>query len=173
MPTPFDTLYALRKSYEAPLSPTQLGQLLNAVAWAHRNAGWGLYRKPNGAHVPQPKTGIPISQDILVNPTTKVYVDCLSDAEGQAKPVWQEHADPNADPTRFVAPVDYLGDTITPVKPPVELPPSAPDSSLQAQIDQLEFRLDVTQKALELVINRLNAPIRTTTSYYHSHEVKL
>ncbi len=81
-----------------------------------------------------------------------------------------------------VEPFDYLGVGV--VVPP---PPPPSETSLQDQINKiaeslvitslgvnnLAFRLDVAVKALELLTARVNAPIRTTNSLYHSHEVKL
>ncbi len=84
-----------------------------------------------------------------------------------------------------VEPFDYLGVGVPIVPPPP--PPPVESKGLQDQINSLQqalatvalevsnlaFRLDVAVKALELLTARVNAPIRTTNSLYHSHEVKL
>ncbi len=119
MPKPYDTLVALRKTYPTPMSNDELGALLNAVAWAHRDEGLGLFAKPNGANTCQPRTGILISRDYLVYEDGRGY-DVLLDAEGRATPTWgREH---DMDTTRWVAPVDES--IVLPPKPPVTLPPS-------------------------------------------------
>lgn len=112
--TPLQTLQALREGYPTPMSNDQLGQLLNAVAWAHRDEGLGMFGKPTGANCRQPRTGTRISRDYLVYQDGRGY-DVFVDAEGKATPVWgREHA---MDVRRWVAPVDVT----------VELPPSLPE----------------------------------------------
>jgi hypothetical protein len=44
-----------------------IGEILNAVAWAHRADGWGLSYKASGKHIDSPVG--PIAEDILQLPT--------------------------------------------------------------------------------------------------------
>lgn len=112
--TPFDTLVELRQDYPTPMTPAQIGELLNQVAWVHRESGYGLLRKPGGANCPQPGTLILVSHDILMLPDGRIF-DCLIDAEGDADPTWSEKNPVN--PKLWVAPVD----------PDIAVPPHPPD----------------------------------------------
>jgi len=120
--TPLDTLVELRKTYPTPISNSQLGELLNAVAWKHRAEGYGLLAKPNGAHCLQPQTGTPIARDILASTAGK-HFDVLVDAEGAAKPVWQDKGQYQS--SRFVAPVDITVPLPQPLIPPTQPPTAA------------------------------------------------
>ncbi len=123
MTKPFNTLERLRAGYPTPMSNEQLGQLLNATAWAHRADGFGLFRKPSGGHCPQPQTGIFVSRDILMLPDGQMF-DCLIDAEGAATPTWGEK-DPR-DPKLWVAPVDAAIALPPPVTGPTAEPTTIP-----------------------------------------------
>src|SRR5262245_25984429 len=82
------TLERLRPLYPTPMSPAQLGDYLNRVAWEHRSEGWGLHRKTGGSRCPSPKSG-DVSCDILVhNPTGGVF-DVLIDGTGAGVPYWR------------------------------------------------------------------------------------
>jgi len=119
--TALDTLVELRKTYPTPMTNGQLGELLNAVAWKHRAEGYGLLAKPNGAHCLQPQTGTPIARDILASTAGK-HFDVLVDAEGAAKPVWQDKGEYQS--SRFVAPVDMSVPLPQPLTPAVTQPPT-------------------------------------------------
>jgi len=114
--TPLDTLKALRLTYPTPMRNEQLGQLLNAVAWTHRDGGYGLLKKPSGANCQQPQTGILISRDILGWRDGSIF-DCLIDAEGKAEPTWGRKNP--VDPSRWTPPVDAS----VSLPPPVVTPP--------------------------------------------------
>jgi hypothetical protein len=118
MTTPFNTLERLRRDYPTPMSTEEIGQLLNAVAWAHRADGFGLLRKPTGANCRQPQTGTLISRDILMLPDGRIW-DCLIDAEGRGMPTWNPKQ--ALDHARFVAAVDAS----VALPPPVIVPPVA------------------------------------------------
>jgi hypothetical protein len=120
--TALETLVQLRKSYPTPMSGDQLGALLNAVAWAHRAEGYGLLSKPTGASCRQPQTGTPVSRDILMLAGSGRIFDVLIDAEGQAKPTWDEKT--ALSPSRFVPPVDSTIPIPDPPPPPPPPPPS-------------------------------------------------
>ena len=132
--TPLETLTTLRKTFPTPMSNAQLGELLNAVAWQHRQEGFGLLAKPNGAHCQQPLTGKSIARDILASKGGS-HFDVLVDAEGRAKPIWQDKG--NYDPKRFVdpvsatAPVSHESDTGVPLSQPQG--PTTPTPSFATQ----------------------------------------
>lgn len=114
--TPFETLKSLRAGYPTPMSREQLGELLNGTAWMHRAEGWGVLSKPNGSNCPQPQTGQLISTDILFHLPTLIIYDVLIDADGQAKPTWNDAGSMEAG--RFVKPVDAAVPQPGPTPPP-------------------------------------------------------
>jgi hypothetical protein len=86
--------------------PHELGQLLNAVAWKHRAAGWGLSTKPHGTNVPAPD-GTPIAEDILHHGPSDTLWDCLGAAGERAEPAWfrvAHHRDWNGRPWKAPVP---------------------------------------------------------------------
>jgi hypothetical protein len=121
--TALDTLVELRKIYPTPMSNSQLGELLNAVAWKHQAEGYGLLAKPIGANCLQPQTGTLVARDILASTAGK-HFDVLVDAEGAAKPVWQDKG--AYQPSRFVSPVDSTIPLPPTPPPPPPLPPTSP-----------------------------------------------
>lgn len=134
-----ETLAAVRATYptDRGLTREERAALLNAVAWAHRDEGVGLEKKPGGDNVPQPRTGILIAQDILRFPGN-IGRDVLKDAEGAAEPAW---GDPGpADPATFVAPVEPIGASQPPVDPPPVDPPPVPPN-IEARLTALEARV--------------------------------
>lgn len=106
----FPTVERLRAQYPTPMSPTQLGEFLNRVAWEHRAEGWGLLRKGGGHRCPAPQ-GVSISCDILVHAPSIRHFDVLSDAENAAIPVWRDVGpcvlgpSSGCDMSNFLAPV--------------------------------------------------------------------
>jgi hypothetical protein len=64
----YQTLVAVCNGYPWPTvqKDEHLGEILNAVAWVHRDEGWGLSRKTGGRHVDSPVG--PIAEDILQLP---------------------------------------------------------------------------------------------------------
>lgn len=134
-----ETLKAERAKYptDRPLTPAELGALLNAVAWAHKDEGVGLEKKTGGFNVPQPKTGIPVASDILRFPGN-VGRDVLGDADGAAVPVW---GDPGpADPATFVAPVDPAV-TPQPAPDPAPTPDPEPAPFATSELQQIQCGL--------------------------------
>uniref|UniRef100_A0A6M3JQQ5 Uncharacterized protein n=1 Tax=viral metagenome TaxID=1070528 RepID=A0A6M3JQQ5_9ZZZZ len=106
---PFDVCRALtaeRVKYTAPLSPAQLGALLNDAALAV--PGTRLLPKPAGNNCPQPVTGTRISCDYLVR--DGMGYDVLADSENTAIVTCGDSTGPVVD---SIAPVAY-GDTVPP-----------------------------------------------------------
>lgn len=63
-----------------------LGNILNAVAWANRSAGWGLNQKTSGHRCPSP-AGV-IACDVLHHNPSGVIYDVFIDTENSAQPTW-------------------------------------------------------------------------------------
>jgi hypothetical protein len=104
------TLQQIRPEYPTPMSPAQLAEYLNRVAWIHRAEGWGLLRKDAGNRCPAPQ-GVFVACDILVYAPTAWHFDVIIDAGGASTPAWTDKGpcDPSisgCDMARFVAPID-------------------------------------------------------------------
>lgn len=82
-------LDVVRAQYPELITVNQCAEILNKVAWINRLSGWGLLRKDGGNHGSQPKTGISVSVDWLVNRDLGLGTDCLincpSSTEGPEK----------------------------------------------------------------------------------------
>lgn len=129
------TLQSVRPRFPTPMSPAQLGEFLNTVAWQHRADGWGLLRKDGGNNCPSPATVL-VSCDFLVHAPTATGFDVLIASETEAVPTW---AGPfPIEPARFVAPTDPLT-----VSQPA-IPPAA-----VTQLDRVEEKLDAVSVSLE------------------------
>jgi hypothetical protein len=123
------SVQAERAKYGASLTPSQVGQMLNAVAWAHRAEGWGLLRKGSGNSCPLGDTFI--SCDILIHAPSIKHFDVLIDSEGRAEPNWADAGTCVLSPSsgcemsRFLAPIDPGGSPYVPV-PTASTPPQVP-----------------------------------------------
>lgn len=144
-----DDVRALRAGYPSTLSPAQLGELLNRVAWKNRAAGWGLLAKPGGNNCPAP-SGVLVGCDILFHKPSGLHYDVLGAAgdPGGSIPSWS--ADGPMDVSRWVASTDPGGAS---APAPTPTPTPAPDqtAALRAQIDGLQQQLAyMTQHAKDL-----------------------
>jgi hypothetical protein len=101
------TLEALRAAYPVGWSHEQRGAFLNAVAFKHKDEGWGLLKKPGGNRCPTPQ-GIDVSCDYLVYRPTMQGFDVLVD---ESRPVWRKADTFTDDPERWVAPVSPGGES--------------------------------------------------------------
>lgn len=96
---------AERAKYGTPMTPQQLSDLLNAVAWNNRDAGWGLLSKPGGSNCPFASG--PIACDILFHRPSGLHYDVLIAADpgtGPATPAWQLVGPMST--SRWLAPVE-------------------------------------------------------------------
>lgn len=75
---------AERARYGTPLTPEEMGQIMNAVAWRNRDSGWGVSRKDFGEFCPSPAG--PIACDILHHRPTNIIYDVLIASD---IPAWQ------------------------------------------------------------------------------------
>ena len=123
-----------RAKYGMPLTNSEMGQLINAVAWKHRDAGWGLALKNQGSYTTQPETGIRISRDLLVHPATQTMYDVLIDVAGEGRPGW---GGPIKQDLPFIYPVASEDKEPAPV--PVPIPPV--DENLEERVNAIEVYL--------------------------------
>lgn len=141
---------AERAKYPASMTPAQVAQMLNAVAWSHRAEGWGLLRKGSGNSCPL--NGTYISCDILIHAPSIQHFDVLRDAENAALPQWN-----NVGPcvlsdssgcamSNFLAPFDP-GGGVTP--PPVVVPPSTPSGPVYIPAPSVDLSGLMTRDAAE------------------------
>ena len=75
-----------RAKYGTPPNPSEVGAILNTVAWNNRGAGWGLNRKTGGHRCPSPAGEI--ACDILHHQPTNIIVDVFIASETTANPTW-------------------------------------------------------------------------------------
>lgn len=134
-----DDVRAIRATYGDILSPAQLADLLNRVAWKNRAAGWGLLAKPGGNNCPAP-SGVLVSCDILFHKPSGLHYDVLGaagDPHGSV-PTWGLSGP--MDTSRWLAPVDPGTPTTTTPPPPVPAPQPVEDprvALLTAQVAAL------------------------------------
>jgi len=94
------TLHCMRSDYPTPFqSNAQRVHYLNRVAYAHN---LGLHRDSGSTAAPQPRTGIWVSTDLLVEPNGAVY-DVLVNEE---EPTW-----------RYIGPINTMGNFVPAVQP--------------------------------------------------------
>lgn len=159
--TPEDTLRMLRPSFTDPLSAADVGSLLNAVAWRHRDDGWGLLRKTQGNICVAPDQG-GVACDILTHRLGNgggfvEHFDVLQDAGagGANTPVWI--ADGLIDSTRFVAPIAVV------VSPPPPPPPVLPSIDLGPVLTRLGM-VDQALVSLSAKVDALQIQVATLTT---------
>ena len=142
------TVRAERAKYGVALSPIQLADLLNAVAWQHRHQGWGLLSKGFGNKCPAPQQ-VFVACDVLVHLPTAHHFDVLRDAEGTAEPVWRDAG--VIELNRFVMPMDPNPGTPIPdpgIPPPVDL------SAIMQRLELLDAKLSAWLAAIEQAATR-------------------
>jgi hypothetical protein len=170
----FATLKAERAKYAAAiLTPEEIGIVLNATAWKHRNdagARLGMQAKPSGTASVQPKTGTRIWNGLRIVAADGSHWGedvCGGCSVGQFNPV---RATPGpADKNTFVAPVEtgVTPPPPPPVDPPVDPPApvtSAATADLQQQqltlLLQIVAKLDAQLTAQQEQSTKLEAAIR-------------
>ena len=65
-----------------PMGNDNAARISRAVAWTHRDEGWGLLDKPTGNNV------LGYSVDVIINAREQQIVDCLGSSEAECIPVW-------------------------------------------------------------------------------------
>lgn len=145
------TVKAERAKYPALVTPEQVGEILNAIAWAHR-PNIQLLKKDGGGRCPSPISPLVyISCDIIIwappgtAASATTHVDVLSgasaDGPATAAPYWKsagpcvKSATSGCDMKNAVGPVQP-GDILNP--PPV----TPPSSDLEQRVKALEDRVN-------------------------------
>lgn len=146
------TVQRLRAAYPAKLSPAQVGELLNRIAWEHRADGWGLLKKTGGTMCPVPQGGH-ASCDVLIHAPSVKHFDVLADAEGAATPVWRDVGPCVLGPSsgcamaNFLAPVQPAGGAPAPSPAPTPAPqPPADLGPLYAQVKALTETVEALRR---------------------------
>lgn len=136
----FETLKRIRSKYPSPeaieagavprLTPREIGEILNAFAWAHRNE-IGLQAKDGGTRAFQPVTGRGIWNGVWIKRHGDWGQDVLAGASaGVARPVRGEVYVGQPDKFEFVPPVNPMGEE--PDDPPL------PGLTLEQRVAALE-----------------------------------
>jgi len=140
-----------------------MGAILNAIAWTHRDEGWGLSRKTSGKRVDSPVGEI--AEDILHHRPTGLLYDIWIGAD-VGRPLYVPSVivdvGPPQSPDRvFVAPVQPVGVTpippgpVTPTWPPPTPTPVQPVcrvSEVMAELSVIKAQLAGVLEVLEIVI---------------------
>lgn len=159
----FATLERERAKYGVTVSPVEIGAILNATAWAHRDE-LGLQAKPGGTSAVQPRTFLKIWNGLWIRRNGGDFgQDVLSGASiGIAKPVRGEIYIAQPKLFAFVAPVEPVGV----VQPPSDTgdthPPPVPTFDAT---DILRRLRDAEQRLLALEGPRRVA-LKTNTGHY-------
>lgn len=117
----------VRAQYPTPLGLSHAACLID-IATALGN-GAGLLRKDGGTHIVLPD-GTNVSQDIVMYPDGRIF-DVLGDAEGEARPTWQDKG--TLDPARY-----YRVGSSTPPPPQPPEPPPSHELTLEQRVSRLE-----------------------------------
>lgn len=133
------TVREIRATFGPTLTHEECVLLCNAVAWRHRQTGWGLSRKTSGTRGRLPN-GTEVAHDILHHQPTNELVDILTAAGAESTPAWVPMGPPQSPDRTWIAPVDpaQWGPT---APTPVAAGPSLAD--LAKTLDILQTRLDL------------------------------
>ena len=125
-----ETLARLRGRYGATMTDDECVELLNAAAWAEREAGYGLSRKEFGTRGRR-YDGVECCHDVLMRPDGQ-YWDCIQAAGAESRVGWASMPSGTiTDPRRgWVAPIVPL------VGPEVPVPPVT--TTLEQRVADLE-----------------------------------
>jgi hypothetical protein len=145
-----ESVRAERAKYGATLTPEQMGQLLNAVAWKHRADGWGLSEKPSGNHVPSPQ-GKFVAYDILHHKPTDTLWD-VATGESAYEVKWGQAEHHNNKDRPWLAPVQPSG-AAQPSEPGGTVPSSGSiDALVRAMVAQAVAPLQAEIAAIKKAV---------------------
>lgn len=156
-------------------------EIVKRVAWKLGGGAGLLHKRPeqNGCSVEGERYAV----DIVMYPDGRIF-DCLIDAGGENGPLWHEGV--ALDPSLYRPAIQAID---LPTDPP--LPNPVPDPDLAGRVAVLEAELDILKQemadneaellrllagmieAIQSLTKRLDAPIKTSRTWGHNHEVKL
>jgi hypothetical protein len=140
IPNHLDVVKAARARYETLAGPERAHRIVNAVAWALRAEGAGLFLKTGGTRFADR------SLDVIIFRSGETF-DVLKDAEGKAEPAWSRTKPTGmGDPQKWRAPVDP-----GPVSdgPSADVQPSNPALDVIAEMKAIRSALDALIARLE------------------------
>lgn len=141
----YEAVKAERAKYPAELTRDQPAKILNAVAWAHRDKGWGLSVKKFGNNVPSPQ-GVPVAYDILHHKPSDTLWGCFTD-DMKATVNWGQE-DHHHNPDRpWLAPVQPEDVTVPepgPVEPGGPVAPGVKHAYWRDDNDRNECSVELT-----------------------------
>ena len=142
IPDHLDVVKEARTRYDRLTGPRRAHHIVNAVAWALRNEGAGLFFKRTGTQYNER------SLDVLIYKPNAETFDVLRDAEGRAEPSWSR-TEPTGvgDPENWRAPVD-------PLELDASLPPPPPGGVPEPNVDVVT-ELKAIRRSLDALIERL------------------
>jgi hypothetical protein len=182
-----DAVKAERAKVDGQPTNAQLGAMLNAVAWAHREHGWGLSKKPGGHNCPTPPpAAVLIACDILHHKPTNTLYDVFGSVEAGAFPQWGSVGPPLTPDREWLAPV-RPADATEPEPDPQPIPDPQPDPAMLARLEALEARVSalearpqpngVPEDRVQTLIDRALASLRvvgsTSRDWSHAHKLDL
>ena len=140
IPNHIDVVKQPRARYEALRGPERAHRIVNAVAWALREEGAGLFLKTGGTRFADR------SLDVIIFKSGETF-DVLKDAEGKAEPAWlRTRPTGMGDPQKWRAPVDPGP---VPDGNSVPLEPSGQALDVAAEIKAIRNALDALIARLE------------------------
>jgi hypothetical protein len=132
------SLHEERGKYGATMNDDECAELVNAVAWKHRDDGWGLSGKTFGTHGTL-HDGTQIAHDILHHrPSNRIW-DVLTSAGAASTPIrsFGPGGPPPGSNRPWVAPVPPRGTSTQPGNGGTVTPPPPPDGAVVAKLNEL------------------------------------
>lgn len=124
-PNHIETVQRERAKYGTPLGVENAWKVTNAVAWTHRDEGFGLRTKTTGQNFDG------YSIDVIIHKPSGEWIDVLGASEEAGIPQWSQTTP--AGPTS-----EYWAEPLPPEDEPI--PP--PDDDLESRVEYLEQMVD-------------------------------
>lgn len=125
-PNHLETVRLERAKYGTPLGVENAWKVTNAVAWTHRNEGFGLRRKLEG----QNWNGYSI--DVIIHLPSGEWIDILGSSELEGIPQWSQT-------TPAGESIKYWAEPLPPEDDPI---PPPDDDDLEDRVRYLEEMVD-------------------------------